>query len=146
MRQPAQPIEFYKLPFKKAKAFHQRLYLNLQFIDDLKLDPKTLKLKAFYTRSSLFPVIIVDNQSINRYVMIGPSSSFCLENPDNIAKEPTEKHIFFGYKFFDKWLFETGEQIGDLNTKVESKKLQRMVQRRLLGFWQFWAMRITRKI
>lgn len=155
--------DFYKLPFiltlkqkiqrlwynqsiEIAKPYCRRLYLCLDFIYDLNLNPLQLDLKAVYTPTSLAPILLVDDKTpINNYITLGLS-----ESEESLAKKeskpislPPANSIMIGYRHFDKWKFEDGSQIGDLRSDKESGKtlkLQRLIQRQVLG-WKYWLLR-----
>ncbi len=133
-------VDFYKLPFKSARKYLRRIYLSLDFITDLGLDPRSLNLKAVYPPTSMAPILLVNSKiKINDYIFLGTTEDSKLET---VFSEP---FMLIGYKHFDKWKFEDGSQIGDLNLKTENK-LQRMIQRRVLGPWTYWSLRLLRKI
>ncbi len=113
------------------------------------MNPKTLKIRAFYQNTSLAPTIMVNDKfSINNYLVWGnPENATTVPN---IPRDPAAS-VHIGYKHFDKWKFSDGSEIGTLRSQdqkvpPQELKLQRMIQRQVLGFWHFWALRILRKI
>lgn len=140
-------VDFYKLPFSKAKPYLKRIYLSLDFIEDLELNAASLNIKAIYTSTSLAPIIFVDNKiQINKYLSWGDPESY---QHKHLAAVPQANSLLIGYKHFDKWKFEDGTQIGDFSGQGSVKqelKLQRMIQRKVLGFWRYWTLRGMRQI
>lgn len=160
--------DFYKLPFiltfkqkvqriwynqslETARPYCRRLYLCLDFIYDLNLDPVKLNLKALYTPTSLAPILIVDDKtSINNYITLGSSEQAEKEakNESKPISLPAANSIMIGYRHFDKWRFKDGSQIGDFRSDQELKKafkLQRLIQRHILG-WKYWILRLAGRI
>jgi len=139
----AEVTPFFQLNFKDAKRYLPTVYLNLGFLKDL--DIKTLDLKVIYTNTTIIPIFIANGTGINKYVFIGPTE-------DEIARKEVDltqfsKMMFLGYKHFDKCKQANGKQIGDLQSSLDkeyvtSKKIQRQIQRNVMGFWGYWKMRI----
>jgi hypothetical protein len=142
-----QAMDLYKTPFKKAKYYLRRLYLDLSFIEDLGLDPVNLNIKAVYTATSLAPVLIVDDKlKVNNYIFLGSTLE---AEKAGVSIVPPINCLMIGYKHFDKWKFEDGIQIGDFQSETAPKKvlkLQRLIQRKVLGFWRYWTLRVMKKI
>ncbi len=143
--------DFYRLPFKDARRFLRKAYLDLAFIQDLNLDITKLDVKAIYTSTSLTPIILVnDSIAINKYLVLGTTDQsdmeFRQEKRPVIVVRPGLLQI--GYKHFDKYKFSDGEQIGDFRSGKANKavRLQRMIQREVMGFWKYWFHRIYRNI
>ena len=160
----SQAVDFYQMPFvlsnkeklkrkakglstEEAKLYCRRIYLDLSFIEDLELNPTQLNVKAVYTATSMHPVLIVEDKlKINNYVSLGATLQ---AEKEGLSAVPPTNSIMIGYKHFDKWKFEDGSQIGDFqgsSTPNKVLKLQRMIQRKVLGFWRYWTLRWMKKI
>lgn len=160
----SEAIDFYKLPFtlskkeklklaakglstETAKPYCRRVYLDLDFIEDLGLDITKLNIKAVYTATSLSPFLMVeDNLKINNYISLG---STLQSEKEELTIAPNPRSLMIGFKHVDKWKFDDGSQIGTLVGVSETKqnlKLQRLIQRRVLGFWRYWTLRVMRQI
>lgn len=144
--------DFYKLPFKQAKRYLPRIYLSLDFIKDLNLKVETLDLKAIYTNSSIGAILLIDDkESINKYVQLGLSEVMEKEVGSQSINIREGNFLEIGYKHFDKWKFNDGEQIGDFRSDLMTKpgkvwRLQRMIQRKVLGFWKYWYLKLRKEI
>ena len=141
-------MDIYKLPFPQAKKYLPRVYLRLDFLEELALDSAKLNLKAVYTSTGMTPIVLVnDNISINKYFIIANSlhteEILKQENPDFSPKAPGFQ---IGYKYFDKWRFEDGAQIGEFGSLSPNPRFQRLIQREVLGFKKYWILRLLRKI
>lgn len=141
-------------PIETARKYCRRIYLSLDFIDILGLDVRTLNVKAIYTSTSVAPVLLVDDKtSINSYIAMGTT-----EQSEKEARESgmeiealAPDLLLIGYKHFDKWKFADGAQIGDFRSALncnpsKAVRLQRMIQRQVLGFWDYWKLRLQKKI
>lgn len=160
----SETLDFYKLPFtlsKKeklaliakgqsteiAKPYCRRVYLDLDFIEDLGLDITKLNIKAVYTATSMSPFLLIDDKiKINHYISLG---STLQSEKEGLTIAPNPRSLMIGYKHVDKWKFEDGSQIGnfiDQGQVNQELKLQRLIQRRVLGFWRYWTLRGMRQI
>ncbi len=152
------PFQKLKRKFKKenteiARPYMKRVYLSLDFLVDLNIDVEKLEIKSFYKSTSLAPFILANGTQINGYLVLFESEYNDAWNL-SLGRKPAPKpinSICMGYRHFDKWKFYNGQEIGVLWSKdqkdiVNDIKLQRMIQRQVLGFVRYWFLRLQGKI
>jgi hypothetical protein len=133
---------FYHMPFKAAKRFLPRLFLDLKFLKDMNLDVKTFDLKVLEGQS-VRPVFVVENKDLSPYLK--------MEDQEAYSEPIDDKDLFLlGYKHFDRFKRPNGELMGDVHNNhykewINSNKLKKSIQRRVLG-WKYWIYRITGKL
>ncbi len=146
--------KFKKQSVETARPYLRRVYLSLDFLKNLNLDPQTLDLKAFYKSTSLAPTLLANNKhGLNAYLTLCNS-----EYQDNMLMaegKPQEakpaNSVLLGYRHFDKWKFADGSEVGlyltqDQKTLERAVRIQRLVQRQALGFKKYWFLRLLGKI